>query len=108
MSDPNPPDLRWVLERNHAETSADIARLEAQIAGIPVQMERYVLAQVYEARERARDAREDARDARIKRIEDDDSAKVRGVRTAWLAAAGAIASTIGVEVINAVTRGTGH
>ena len=105
------PEMRWLVERidrNHHETTADIARLEAQFMSASAALDRYVLARVYEADEKAREARENARDARIKRIEEDDTAKVRGVRTAWLAAAGAIASTVGIEVLNAVTRGTGH
>jgi hypothetical protein len=84
--DPSPPDLRWLIERidrNHAETSADIAKLDAQVAGIPAAMDRYVLAQVYDAREEAREAREQARDARIKRLEDEDTSKATGNR-AWL------------------------
>lgn len=111
MADESPADLRWLVERidrNHKETTADIARLEAQFVSASASLDRYVLAQVYDAREKARDAREEGRDARIKRIEEDGTAKTRGVRTAWLAAAGAIASTVGIEVINAVTRGTGH
>jgi hypothetical protein len=103
--------MRWLVERidrNHRELSTSVAKLEAQLVTAAAALDRYVLAQVYDARETARDAREEARDARIKRIEEDDTAKVRGVRAAWLAAAGAIVSTIGIEVINAVTRGTGH
>jgi hypothetical protein len=105
------PDMRWLVERidrNHQETTADIARLEAQFVTTSAILDRYVLAQVYDARETARDAREEARDARIKRIEGDVTAKARGVRAAWLAAVGAVASAVGIEVINAVTRGTGH
>jgi hypothetical protein len=111
VTDAAPPDLRWLVERidrNHHETTADIARLEAQLAVDSAALDRYVLARVYEADEKAREARESARDARIKRIEEDSTAKVRGIRTAWLAAAGAVVSTIGIEIINAVTRGTGH
>lgn len=86
MNESAPQDLRWIIERidrNHAETIADMARLEQQVAAIPASMDRYVLAQVYEAREEARNAREQARDARIKRIEDDDTSKSTGNR-AWL------------------------
>lgn len=79
-------DLRWLVERldrTHAETSANIARLETQVAGIPASMDRYVRADVYEARERARDAREESRDGRIKRLEDTDTTKTTGNRV-WL------------------------
>jgi hypothetical protein len=82
----SPPELRWIIERidrNHAETTADIAKLEMQVAAIPVAMDRYVLARVYEADEKARDVRRDAQDARLKRLEDEDSSKSTGNR-AWL------------------------
>lgn len=105
------PEMRWLVERidrNHSEMSTALAKLEAQFVTASGHMDRYVLTQVYDAREKARDAREEARDARVKRLEEDDTANRRGVRTAWLAAAGAVASTVGIEVLNAVTRGTGH
>lgn len=111
MADEASPDMRWLVERidrNHSETTADIARLEAQFVTTSAILDRYVLVQVYDAREKARDAREEARDARIKRIDEDVTAKARGVRAALLAAVGAVASAVGIEIINAVTRGTGH
>ena len=111
MADESLPELRWLVERidrNHRETTTDIARLEAQFIASGAVLDRYVLTVVYEAREGARDAREQARDARVKRLEEDATAKSRSVRNAWLAATGAVASTVGIEVLNAVTRGTGH
>jgi hypothetical protein len=86
VSDETSPDLRWLIERidrNHAETTADIAKLDVQVAAIPVAMDRYVLAQVYDAREKTREAERDADRARIKRLEDDDTSKATGNRT-WL------------------------
>jgi hypothetical protein len=103
--------LRWLVERidrNHAETTADIAKLDAQVAAIPAVMDRYVLSRVYEADEKAREAREGARDARIKRIEDDGSNKTRGVRSAWLAGISATASAVLIESVNALMRSGGH
>lgn len=109
MSDAStPPDLRWLIERNHAEVSADIAKLDAQVAAIPAVMDRYVMARVYEADEKAREARESARDERIKRLEDDDTSKTRGVRATWMGAAGAIVSAVGLEALHAFMRGSGH
>lgn len=86
MADETSPDLRWLVERidrNHAETTADMARLEKQVAAIPASMDRYVLAQVYEAHEQAREVRDKAQDDRIKRLEDSDTSKTSGNR-AWL------------------------
>ncbi len=69
MSDEYPSDLRWLVERidrNHAETTADIARLEARVEAIPSAMDRYVLQRVYEAER-------DADRGRIKRLEETDT-----------------------------------
>lgn len=101
------PDLRLLserMERNHAETSANIARIETQVAGIPASMERYVLQRVYDADERRRAAERDDDRGRIKRLEDNDTSQAAGGR-AWilglgLAAAGAVFGFI-AQVMNA-------
>lgn len=86
MSDEAIPDLRWLVERidrNHAETTADIARLEAQVTGIPASLERYVLQRVYDADEKRRVAERDADRARISQLENHDTTQAAGGR-AWM------------------------
>ncbi|MGI5232852.1 hypothetical protein [Actinoallomurus sp. CA-142502] len=75
--------LRERIDRNHAETSADIARVEAQVAAIPASMDRYVLAQVYDADEKRRAAERDADRARIKALETTDTTQAANGK-AWL------------------------
>jgi hypothetical protein len=88
------PDLRWLVERNHAETTSAIADLRAQVAAIPAAMDRYVLAQVYEADEKRRGAEREADRLRFERLETNDNTQAAGGR-AWvlgigLAAVGAV------------------
>lgn len=104
------PDLRWIIERidrNHAEATADMARLEKQVAAIPASMDRYVLAQVYDAREKAREAERDADRARIKRIEDDDTSKASGNRT-WLLGLAQAAFGAALGLLGAYLLAKGH
>lgn len=82
--------MRWLVERidrNHAETTADIAELKTVVAGIPAAMDRYVLVKVYEADERAREIR-------FARLEDHDKTQTAGGK-AWLLG-------IGLAVLGAV------
>jgi hypothetical protein len=98
VADESNADLRWLTERidrNHAETTADIARLEAQVTGIPASLERYVLQRVYDADERRRAAERDDDRGRIKRLEDNDTSKASGNRT-WLL--GLVQTVVGVAL----------
>lgn len=86
MADESTPDLHWLVERidrNHAETSADIAKLEAQVTAIPAAMDRYVLAQVYEADEKRRTAEREADRAQIKALQANDTSQAASGK-AWV------------------------
>lgn len=111
MSDESsPPELRWIIERidrNHAETTADIAKLDAQVAIIPMAMDRYVLARVYEADEKAREAREGALAARITRIEQDDTSKATGNRN-WLLGLAQVIVAVALGVVAGLLTAKGH
>lgn len=111
MSDEsNPPDLRWLIERidrNHAETCADMAKLEMQVAAIPAAMDRYVLARVYEAKEETRDAREKAQDERIKQLQDNDTSKATGARN-WLYGLAQTAFGVALGLVGAYLTAKGH
>lgn len=97
MTDGQTPDLRWLAERvdrNHAETTADIADLKAAIAAIPAAMDRYVLQRVYDADQRTSDAR-------FKRLEDAEAGSraqgrswVLGIAMAIIGAAAGICAQL--------------
>lgn len=104
--EPTPSELARLIERNHKETSADIAELKTQsardIQTLIQQMERYVLAKVYEVEMRAFGAR-------IQRMEDNESSNRRwrlGLLAATLAAVlGAIVTVVGTVL---TSGGAGH
>lgn len=96
------PDLRWLTERidrNHAETAADIAELKTAVSGIPAAMERYVLQRVYDADEKRRDAEREADRAQLAELKNVADTKTREVRTAVLAGISAVAAAIVVAVL---------
>jgi hypothetical protein len=110
LSDETTPDLRWLVERidrNHAERTADIARLEAQVAGIPASMERYVLQRVYDADERRREAERDDDRGRIKRLEENDQSKASGNRS-WLLGLAQTAFGALLALVGAYLMSKGH
>ena len=116
--------LERLIERNHAETGQDIARLEAQHAtnhaALVAQLDRYLLTQVYDADERARRARDDARDERIKRLEkaaeeeqkrrdEDRTSNRRMLRSAIVVAVfGVVSTVISAALVAALVKGGGH
>lgn len=94
MEEPSPSELERLINRNHKETSTDIARLEAAIASQRADFDRYVLAQVYVADQRAWGDR-------IRRLEElytdmvrENAARMRGNRAAYWAAVGAVLAAI--------------
>jgi hypothetical protein len=110
VADETNPDLRWLIERidrNHAETTADIAKLDAQVAGIPASMERYVLQRVYDADERRRAAERDDDRGRIKRLEDNDTSKAAGGK-AWVIGIGLAVVGAALGYISQVMQARGH
>lgn len=104
--EPSPRELERLISRNHAETSADILDLKSQLTAnvttLIGQFDKYVLAKVYEADERARTAVNDALSERLKKVEDEQTTNRRGKNTALVmagvavlgAAAGAVFSTL--------------
>lgn len=116
--------LERLIERNHAETGADIARLEAQQANnhaaIIAQLDRYLLTRVYEADERTRQTRDAARDDRIQRLEraaeeeetrrrEDRTANQRMLRSAIVVAIFSIVATVvSAAIVAAVVKGAAH
>lgn len=92
--EPTTSELERMIARNHRETSADIARLEQAISAQRTDFDRYVLARVYDADQRANADR-------VKRLEDawadmlrENAARARGNRAAYWAAVGAILAAI--------------
>lgn len=77
--EPSTSELERLIERNHRETSADILDLKTQqtanLSTIVAQLDRYLLAAVYEADQKARAARDESRDKSIKDLEDDSKAE---------------------------------
>lgn len=116
--------LERLIERNRAETAADIARLETQQANnhadIISQLDRYLLTKVYEADERARAAQNQARDARIQRLEEDAkedrkrreeeaTANRRMLRSAIVVAVlGVISTVVSAALVAALVKGGSH
>lgn len=116
--------LERLIERNHAETGQDIARLEAQQAtnhsAVIAQLDRYLLTQVYEANERARLARDDSRDERIKRLEksaedeqkrreEDRAQNRRMLRSAIVVMVlGIVGTVISAAIVAVVVKGGAH
>lgn len=110
MADETPAELRWLTERidrNHAETSADIARLETQVAGIPASMERYVLQRVYDADEKRRTAEREADRGRIAQLEANDTTQAAGGR-AWVIGVGLAVVGALLGYISQVMQARGH
>jgi hypothetical protein len=89
-------ELKNIIERNYAETREDIIDLKAQVArdsqNYAVQLERYVLAAVYEAQ---RSAMLD----RIARLEQQAESARAAVRAALYAAAASVVASLIVAVI---------
>lgn len=77
--EPSTSELERLIERNHRETSADILDLKTQqtanLSTIVAQLDRYLLAAVYDADQKARAARDESRDKSIKDLEDDSKAE---------------------------------
>jgi hypothetical protein len=92
-------DLQRLIERNHTDSRDDIIDLKAQVArdaaALAAQMERFVLREVY-------DAREAAMLLRIANLEDAAKASRTTVRGAVYAAGGSVIATILAAIILAV------
>lgn len=104
------PDLRWLTERidrNHAETTADIARLEKQVATIPASMEHYVLQRVYDADEKRRTAEREADRARITALEAHDTSQAASGRT-WIIGVGLAVVGAVLGYIGQIMQAKGH
>ncbi|WP_285636792.1 hypothetical protein [Actinoallomurus iriomotensis] len=110
MSEPTPPDIRWLVERidrNHAETAGDIAELKVQVAAIPAAMDRYVLAEVYRADERRRDAERDADRAQIKALQATDSSQAASGK-AWVLGIALMVGGAVLGYIGQIMQAKGH
>lgn len=83
--------LAQIVARNQADTAAALTDLKTQLTTL---YDRHVLTKVYEARELLRDARDDAQNERIKRLEENEVANRRIARTALLAGATTVITTI--------------
>jgi hypothetical protein len=92
-------DLQRLIERNHTDSRDDIIDLKAQVArdaaALAAQMERFVLREVYEARE-------SAMLQRISALEEAAKTSRTAVRNAVYAAAGSVIATVLAAVIMAV------
>ena len=92
-------DLQRLIERNHADTRDDIVDLKAQIAHQSqqnaAQFERYVLREVYEAREAALLRR-------VEGLEQQQKDSKAAVRNATYAAVASVIATVLAAVILAV------
>ncbi|MGH3375972.1 MAG: hypothetical protein ACRDP6_14635 [Actinoallomurus sp.] len=126
MSDePTTSELERLIERNHRETSADILDLKTQqtanLSTIVAQLDRYLLAAVYDADQKARAARDESRDDRLKLLEEDSKAERKRreedvasnkkiLRSAVIVAIFGILSTVisGVIVAAIVKSGGAH
>lgn len=110
--EPTASELERIIERNHRETSADIldlkSQLTANVSTLISQFDRYVLAAVYEANERAREAREKAQDDQIRDLKDEMVSARRSARGAVLAGISSIVAAIVVAVVLGAMKGTGH
>lgn len=95
-NDPSLWEIQRIVERNHAETRDDIVDLKAQVtrdtAQLAAQLERFVLREVYEAREAAMLQR-------INVLEESAKASRSAVRGALYAAVGSVIATILATVI---------
>lgn len=107
--EPSPSQLEWLITRNHAETSADIVDLKAQLTTqVSVLLGRFgehLLIKVYEADERARTVINAAMVERIQRLENERADIRRSNRTALLAAVVAVAAAIATVIIDKLTKG---
>lgn len=88
-------DLQRLIERNHTDSRDDVLDLKAQIQQNAAQFERYVLREVYEAREAGMVQR-------ISALEDAAKASRSAVRGAVYAAGGSVFATILAAIIMAV------
>jgi N-methylhydantoinase B/oxoprolinase/acetone carboxylase alpha subunit len=110
--EPSASELERLIERNHRETSADIldlkSQLTANVSTIITQFDRYVLAAVYEANERARDERDRAQDAQIAEIKDELTSARRASRGAITMGAASFLAALAVAVVVGFMKGAGH
>lgn len=126
MADEQPTlwEVRRTLERNHHETSADIADLKAQnardLTTIVERLERYVLQAVYEADKRAAEISHQATLERIARVEAQNESQHKEMASQrdemaghhrmnrllfWTVGGGILASIVTVVLTVLLTRG---
>lgn len=113
VDEPTNWELRRAFEHNHQETASAILDVKSQIASnhqiIVNEMARYLLKEVYEARERAHEERIRIESARVDRIEGERHEDRRHSKNAWWMGIGAIAAAvIGSVVLAYLTKGAVH
>jgi hypothetical protein len=113
MADEQPSlwDLQRLIERNHADAREDILDLKTQLARSTADTEEkfrlYLLREVFEAKEAAREAREAAMVQRIGVLEEGRKSDKSQIRGAIMTAAGSVVATIIAAVILAAILGGG-
>lgn len=104
--EPSASELERLIARNHRETSADIARLEQSIAAQRQDFDRYVLAQVYVADQRAWGDRITRLEQAYTDMVRENAARMRGNRAAYWAAVGAVlAAVVGAVMAYLLAKG---
>lgn len=92
-------DLQRLIERNHSDSREDILDLKTQVATqashIAAELQRFVLREVYEAREAAMLAR-------IGRLEEEAKTHRGQLRSAVYASVGSVVAAIATAIILAV------
>lgn len=88
-------ELKGLIERNHTDSRDDLLDVKAQIEKIAAQFERYVLREVY-------DARETAMLQRISNLEEAAKTSRTTVRNAVYAAGASVFATVLATIILAV------
>lgn len=111
--EPTPSELARLIERNHRETSADIAELKAQSSRdtqtLQALQQQYLLVKVYEADQRTQTALHEAFSHRLESLEEKHEAHQRTNRLLfWTVAATVLGAVITVVLTVVLTKGGGH
>lgn len=96
-------ELRNLIERNHADAKEDYLDLKQQVArdvaAIGARMDQFVLREVFEAKEVAKQAQHDVLASRIADLESERKTGRAAVRAAIFAAVAAVAASVATAII---------